>query len=641
MYPEESDWAAYELLPCGVAWTDEKQKVTYVNKLLRELLGYTSEELVGERYFYELLSVGGKLYFEAHFAPALALEGELRETNFEMVGKTGARHPVIVNVSRLLSAGGGYIYVAFPSRERQEYERELKRARLQAETADKTKSTFISTMSHEIRTPLHAILEAGNFLFKDDPRPDQLEFIQVLRSAGNSLLNIVNDILDVSKLEAGMTTLDERPMYGDQLVKQVVDTYRPTCKEKGVVLRSVLPIGNVPLLLADGGKLTQVLNNLVSNAVKFTSEGEIVISLTHEEDEDGLHNLSFRVRDTGMGIAEDQMKYIFEPFVQASEKTQADFGGTGLGLAICKRILEAYGADLKINSKPGEGTEFYFTITLKAASAEELPIDQRPGLPAEGLPPLNHIRVLNVDDVRSNLLINARYFSEWKLLYDQATSGKEALKLLETNTYDVVLLDLKMPGMDGYELARRIRSHPDAPIKDLPLIALSASASQEVTAQMLEAGINGLVIKPFEPGYLHHIIKRFGEQEGEGNPEQQTGQPATETRAVDFSRVQEIFEGDEEEYLAFLRIIKDDVAEAKDILGACKFSFSQKEFGDLKHNLISTMRVFLLDELAKAFDEGKTALETDNQSQFLVVIDQLLVGFDVFEGELLRALEAK
>lgn len=637
IFPNASERAAYELLPCGILWTDEKHEIGYVNSLLTSLLDFSSEELVAQRRFYELLSTAGKLYFDTYFSPSLALEGEIKETNFEMVDKAGARHPVVVNVKRSPSSHGGFVYVIFPARDRKEYETELKRARTKAEAADKAKSTFISSMSHEIRTPLHAILEAGNFLLKDNPRPDQLEFIRVLRGAGNNLLGIVNDILDISKLEAGMTTLDERPVHADQLVKQVLDTYRPACRSKGVELRAVFPLNEVPLVLADGGKLVQVLNNLVSNAVKFTSTGEIVISLDYDTEENNRHKLSFRIRDTGKGIAEDRLAQIFEPFVQATETTHAEFGGTGLGLAICKKILQANGADLKVKSKLGLGTAFYFTLDLKGASKAQIQIDQRPALPAEELPPLNHLRVLNVDDNRSNLLINARYFSEWKLAFDQAPSGKEALSLLDEKSYDIVLLDLRMPEMDGYELAERIRSHANPEVKDLPLIALSASASKDVSAQMLDAGLNGLVMKPFEPAYLHQIIRRYGEQEVRRRADRR-GRPAGNSAALDFSKVREIFADDEDEYKKFLRIIQEDTAEAREILDNCSRSFSQKEFGDLKHNLISTMRVFLLDDLAEAFEEGKTALEENDRVGFMVIVDRLLDGFENFGKGLDEAL---
>lgn len=638
-YPSDLEKAAYDLLPCGIVWTDDKQRITFINKLLSEMLGYDSEQLAGERRFYELLSIGGKLYFESHVAPALVMDGKVRETNFEMIDEGGNRHPVIVNVSRSPS-GDGYVYVVFPSKDRKKYEQELKRAQLKAETAGNAKSIFISSMSHEIRTPLHAILEAGNFLLKDNPRPDQLEFIQILRNAGSSLLGIVNDILDVSKLEAGMIVLDERPVHADQLVQRVMDTYGPTCREKGIVLRSVLPAGDVPLLLADSGKILQVLNNLVSNAVKFTKEGEVVVSLDHEEERGGEHKLSFRVRDTGIGIADDRLKLIFDPFIQATESTQTEYGGTGLGLAICKKILEACGADLKVRSKRGKGAEFYFSLILKAASVAEREIDQRSETPSEALPPLSHLRVLNVDDNRSNLLINARYFTEWELLFDQVASGSEALERLESKSYDIVLLDLRMPDMNGYELAGHIRAHPDAAVNNLPLIALSASASQEVSTEMLSAGINGLVVKPFDPTHLYQVIRQYGQQRKSGRIEHQLSYLTEVSKAVDFSKVEEIFSGEEAEYISFLNIIKDDVAEAKQILKTCTVTFSKKDFGNLKHNLLSTMRVFMLDELAQAFQEGKDALEAEDRKKFLVVIDRLVTGLDAFGREVVRVLGA-
>ena len=633
-----NEYAAYELLPCGVVCTDVKQQITFVNKVLLKQLGFAEGDLVGERRFYELLSVGGKLYFETHFSPALEFEGEIGETSFEMVDKVGKRHPVIVNVRRVESGSAGFIYVVFSAEDRKKFEQDMRRARMEAETADRAKTTFISSMSHEIRTPLHAILEAGNFLFKDSPRPDQLEFIQVLRGAGNSLLSIVNDILDISKLEAGMATLDERPVHADQLVKQVVDTYGPTCRRKGVELRSILPLNRVPLLLADGGKLIQVLNNLVSNAVKFTDDGVITVSLAHEEKEAGRHALRFRIRDSGKGIAEDRLEHIFKPFVQADETIHTDFGGTGLGLAICKKIVEACGSDLKVESKLGEGTEFSFTLSLDEASKAQRAKDRQTVVQAEELPPLNHLRVLNVDDNPSNLLINARYFSDWKLAFDQVKSGREALELIDQNTYDIVLLDLRMPDMDGYDLARLVRAHSNPAVNNLPLIALSASASKDVSADMLDAGINGLVVKPFEPAYLHHIIRRYGEQEVKRRVEERKDTSTAESQKVDFSQVREIFAGDDREYRNFLQIIKTDVINARVVLTECSKTLDKKQYSDLNHNMISTLRVFLKDDMAAQFEKGKKALANGDDVAFIVVVDGLIAGFRDFEAGLDREL---
>lgn len=630
--PGISERSNYALLPCGVVCTDLHHRIRYVNPYLLDLLDQEEQQLVGQRSFVDLLSIGGKLYFETYFVPALDLDGQVKETNFEVVAKSGHRYSVLVNVKRQDTPWEGFVYVVFPCADRREYENELKRARTEAEQIAKARTTFVSSMSHEIRTPLHALLEAGNFLLKDDPRPDQLEFIQVLRQAGNSLLGIVNDILDISKMESGMMTLDAHPFHAEQLIGQVIQTYRPQCRERNVDLRAQLPLHNIPLLVVDTGKLLQVLNNLVSNAAKFTREGEIVVQLVHKEFQ-GRHELNFTVRDTGVGIPADRLEAVFDPFVQARNSTEANFGGTGLGLAICQRILAAYGSELEVTSKEGQGTEFSFSLHLQVATEEQRRADQRTIRTKEDLAPLNHLRVLNVDDNRANLLINARYFKEWKLDFDQVSSGKQALEAIAAERYDLVLLDLRMPDMDGYELARRIRQSTNPEVRMLPLIALSASASKEVSAQMLDAGINGLVVKPFEPDYLHYMIRVNGERGIEQRKSGVLQVPAADL-PVNYDQVRAIFAGDVEDYRNFLAIVHTDMVEAAKVLRNCCQSFSRKDFGELKHSLISTLRVFELDHVTEAFERAATALVEEDRLRFLVETNQLIDNVEAFDRAL-------
>jgi len=616
--------ANYELLPCGIVRTDAKQRITFVNGMVRDWLDVTAEELVGRRRFNELLTIGGKIFFETHHATRLELEGAVRELNYDLAAKDGSRVPVLVNAHRLPEQTPGYLYVLLPFSERKKHEAVLKEAKLAAELADRAKATFISTISHEIRTPLHAILEAGNFLLKDNPRDDQAELITVLRSAGQNLLGIVNDILDMSKLESGLTELDTRAFHFQEIIDQAINTYTHRCREKGVTLRAELPETPLPPLMGDAVKIGQVINNLVSNATKFTANGEIVVGLARQCVGD-RHTLAVSVRDTGIGIPEDRLEAVFQPFTQASAATSFSFGGTGLGLAIARRILEAHAAPLTVESEVGKGTTFRFTLTLPEAPPEAVSAMVDKQALADALPPLNHLRVVNIDDKAANLLINARYFREWKLNFVQYNNAADALAALGEEACDLVLLDLKMPEMDGYELARRIRRHPDPRVKALPLIALSASANRKVSEKMLDAGINGLVLKPFEPMYLHHLIKRYGEGRGGSSITwQDAAEDETATDAVDFTDVAEIFAGDDPDYKAFLEVIHHDLLEAVDHLGKCIVDFNEARFKTLKHNLVSTTRVFRLDGLRQQFGEAAELLEAGDRINFSALLERMI-----------------
>ena len=640
---QQPDNAAFDLLPCGVIRTDRTQVISFVNRKVTDWLGYASSELIGQRRLNDLLSIGSKIFFDTHHLVRLDLDGEVMELQFDVVAKDGTRVPVTVSGRKISEPSEGYLYVLSPFEERQRLERELMDAKEAAEAADRTKATFLSTMSHEIRTPLYAIIEGGNFLLKEQPRPEQVELIVALRAASRNLLGLVNDILDVSKLQSGNLELDPRPFYLRELLQHLRETYEHLCRHRGVELRFVYPEQGIPMLLGDAHKLGQVLNNLISNAAKFTTEGSVTVHVGHVP-ANGAHELSFSVTDTGPGISPDRLEAIFEPFTQASARVGNQFGGTGLGLAIAQQIVQAHGSDLLVVSELGSGTTFTFSLRLLAAG--ELASDDSLHSPRspELLTPLNHLRVLNVDDNQSNLLINARYFREWRLHFEQFTNSREALAALEERKFDVALIDLHMPDIDGYQLARMIRSNHRPAVANLPIIALSASASRDINARMLAAGINGLVLKPFEPSYLHHLIERYGENQAAPHLLPSTlpsVPPAATPRTYDFSEVKDIFEGVPADYRNFLGQIMLDVVELREQLQLSARDLDQKRYREVHHNALSTVRVFRLGHVQREFAAAKKAILADDRLGFrtaVEVLDQQLADFRVAVAEELERL---
>lgn len=615
----------YDLLPCGVIRTDVRQLITRVNETFTEWTGWTEDVLVGKRRFPELLTAGGRILFGSHHLPRIELEGKAMELQYDLNGAGGERVSVTLNVRKLTGDRGGFIYVLLPYDDRKKHEQELRAAKEAAEAADKAKATFLSTMSHEIRTPLHAIIEGGNFLLKKSPRPDQAELIVSLRAAGQNLLSLVNDVLDVSKLQSGNLELAPRPFRLRDVLLHLRETYEHLCRHKGIDLRFIQPeAGTIPMLMGDAQKISQVLNNLVSNAAKFTEAGEIVVTVEHRR-KGNLHELFFNVRDTGPGIAEDRLKAIFEPFTQASSQINREFGGTGLGLAISQRIVRAHRSDLVVVSQLGEGATFSFYLSLPEASEEEIAATAPTFRTPDNLVPLNHLRVLNVDDNQSNLMVNGRYFEEWRLNFEQYTDPREALKAIENKHFDVILLDLRMPHLDGYEMARRIRAHRRPEVASLPLIALSASASNEVSTKMLDAGINGLVLKPFEPTYLHHLIQRYGEnRHGTFNLSELPPSGDAVGTAFDFSEVEDIFAGDVVDYRNFLRQIVLDMTEAQTRLRECAEDFSLQRMRELHHNMLSTVRVFLLEKIGRDLAQAKALLKQNDKVRFISATERLI-----------------
>lgn len=380
----------------------------------------------------------------------------------------------------------------------------LQKAREQAEEGLRAKSEFLSTMSHEIRTPLNAILGMTHLLLVENPRPKQKEQLDVMLFSANNLLTIVNDILDYTKLEAGKITFEEIPTDLAALARNVVTSYQIPAREKGLQLRLALdPALNGPVL-GDPTRTAQVIANLVHNAIKFTTRGGVEVRLKVEAQTERQATLTISVADTGIGIEPAQQKLIFDRFTQADSSVARSFGGTGLGLAICKRLLEEQGSTLHLISEPGRGSTFFFTQTFARLSAPAEVSRMAPSL-APDARPLDGLRLLLVDDSPMNILAAKGILSRWGAVVDVATNGQEAIECLDPTRHQVVLMDLHMPVMDGYEATRYLRQRGET----LPIIALTASLAREVEREARATGLNDVVVKPFKPDELLGVLLRY------------------------------------------------------------------------------------------------------------------------------------
>jgi signal transduction histidine kinase/ActR/RegA family two-component response regulator len=385
----------------------------------------------------------------------------------------------------------------------------LSKAREQAELGLVAKSEFISTMSHEIRTPLNSVIGMSHLLLQQDPRADQIEKLDVMLFSANNLLAIVNDILDYSKIEAGMVAFEQIEMDTALIVRNIVSGLQGSALDKGIKLKVKIDPNLNSKLLGDPTRLYQVITNLVHNAIKFTQKGLVEVSVEVINQEDKIVELCFKVKDTGIGIAKDNQKIIFERFTQADSSTSRGFGGTGLGLAISKRILELQNSMLHLESEEGKGSIFYFTKVFEKSFSG---MEQKPELinqPNENDMPLNGIHILVAEDNPMNVLVAQKFLERWGATIDVATNGQEALEKIDPALHHLLLIDLHMPVMDGYEAVAKIRSRG---IK-IPIIALTASLIKEVEIDVKKAGIDDIVVKPFLPNelfmkVLHHISKK-------------------------------------------------------------------------------------------------------------------------------------
>lgn len=369
---EESTEDLYENAPCGYFSALPDGTLVKVNQTFLTWTGFGREDLVGRKRLRDLLTAGGRIFYETHYAPLLRMQGQVREIALDVVCADGRRLPVLLSSTLRLDAAAQPLLsrtTVFNATDRKEYERELLRERQRAEQADKAKAAFISMLSHEIRNPLNAVMGIGNLLAMTELTAQQRELVGLLRSASDNLMGLINHVLDFSRIEAGGLSLEERSFDLRQLVHHLAATFRLKADEKGLAL-DVRVDERIPAnLLGDPMKIGQVITNLLGNAFKFTSKGSVTLELAVRElDEEAPGeeiSIAFRVADTGIGIPPDRLAHIFDDFAQASYDIGMKYGGTGLGLAISQRLVEMHGGRIAVESEPERGTTFSFVLRLK------------------------------------------------------------------------------------------------------------------------------------------------------------------------------------------------------------------------------------------------------------------------------------
>ncbi|MBI3142958.1 MAG: response regulator [Bacteroidetes bacterium] len=385
-----------------------------------------------------------------------------------------------------------------------ESQAEAQKAMEEAIQASKAKAEFLSTMSHEIRTPMNAVIGMTHLLLQDNPSEEQMENLSTLKFSAENLLALINDILDFSKIEAGKIALENIDFSLKELVRSVKEALSLRANDKGVEVRTLMGDDVPTHVVGDPTRLTQILNNLVGNAVKFTNEGSVTLKVECLDKTAHKDRLRFSVIDTGIGIAPDQHERIFEKFSQATATTTREFGGTGLGLSITKKLLELMGTNIKLESELGKGTTFCFDLEMGVAVA-----DKTKALATkdhEIFSSLKGLNVLVVDDNKTNILIAKKFLHKWEINVESAADGAQACELVAKHHFDLVLMDLQMPVMDGLTATSHIRAMAGS--KSLvPIIALTASAMNEEKQAIFDAGMNDFVSKPFNPADLYRKIR--------------------------------------------------------------------------------------------------------------------------------------
>lgn len=526
--------------------------------------------------------------------------------------------------------------------ERKLTEQEILKAREQAENSMKVKEIFLANMSHEIRTPMNAILGFTRLLYDTKLCDEQKGYIDAIHFSGENLMVIINDILDLSKIQSGKMSIEKCDFNLQTLVNGIIAVLRPKSQEKGLRLTCKID-QNIPLAMkGDPTRLNQILTNLISNAIKFTERGSVDLEINSTISENNDIVLEFKVIDTGIGIPADKQSEIFEHFVQASSDTTRKYGGTGLGLAIVKSLVELQDGKISVHSQFGHGSTFIVHLPFEKVSHEFLSSSSTLAQPAnESLEHLRGAMILVAEDNPVNQLLIRKVLDKIGCQVDIASNGLEAIACLKSKKYEVVLMDIQMPEMDGYEATQYIRTQLAAPASETPILAMTAHAFGSDIARCIAAGMNDYISKPFKTEDLYSKLIKYTQPQDSGKViKLQTGQ--NPYHQMDFSMLYQLDSGDR----GFINeLIQTYARQTPAFVAKLNGYLKSHDFEGIKsicHQIKSAYGILRMTELDKKVDEINEALNTtmplDNLLKISTLVNVITSLISAINEELKRNL---
>ena len=587
---EEKYRGIIENMELGLMEVDNEDIILKAYERFCQLTGYEEHELVGKKaaevlladeVFRNLISEQNEIRKEG--VPG-AYEIPLKKKNGEIIWVIVSGAPIINGAGEVTGSVGIHLDIT----ERKRTQEALEEARAIAEDARKSEKRFLANMSHEIRTPINAIIGMTHLMFDTQPTGKQTEYLSAINYSTDLLLNLVSDILDISKIEAGEMQMAETAFSLKDLLNSVLHTFRIQAKEKQIQLDFKYDEDIENEVIGDATFLTQIILNLLSNALKFTPKGKIGIEVSLLCRLGDYYMTEFRVFDTGVGIAANNLDRIFDSFRQANNDVKSKFGGTGLGLAIVKQLVNLHGGDITVESTEGEGTVFNFTLPLKDSG-------QKPKM----IPTLNigvseswkNYTLLVVEDNLINQKYVAGLLEKWGITYELAANRREFIEKLEDMTFDLILMDIILPDTDGYELTEITRNSGENINKNIPIIALSATALNEEIEHAMAKGMNAYLTKPFRPEQLKAILE---EQFQQIVPKQKVIR--TETNHI-LDNLKKMYGEDKSYALHMLQLFKETIPSEIEKLEEYNKQKNTESIGKLTHQIKPSFTMVGLPEL--------------------------------------------
>jgi len=466
-------------------------------------LDYTAGEMVGRR-LSQFLPEEDKPLFDTNYVHPFLRDGK-SEGVFRILSKSGQVIYLLYQNYKMDVPGIEPYVIGFAQdiSARIQAERELRQAKKITEEAARAKEIFLANMSHEIRTPMNGVLGIAGLLAKTSLNEQQRNYLRLIQESANNLLLLVNDVLDLEKIILGKLQFEHVVFSLADRVDLCLQSFNYKAEEKGIGLLHDNHLGEDIIVLGDPYRLSQVLNNLISNAMKFTEEGAVTITTRLVEKNENEVHIAFAIKDTGIGISEEQLGLILEPFMQAHVAISRTHGGTGLGLSICRELISMMGGELKVESAAGQGSCFSFEIPFAISSFK---LNQSAVSQELNYQSLGNRKILVAEDVELNQYLVKHIMESWGFTVNIVNNGREAVEMVQKNNYDLVLMDIQMPEMDGMEATRQIRQLKDAQKASVPIIALTANALKGDSEKYIAAGMNDFLPKPFNEQKLFIII---------------------------------------------------------------------------------------------------------------------------------------